>query len=202
MKRFLRQQVGLRYGLLVGLVGLIQITVVAVLMFSNRDAVLSLQQAEAARKQCFAQHEIGPNTYIGIESCPQASTTPAVDTLASDIGLSYLVSLPPLFVLYVLAGRAARRTYGRMRSAVRAAFLAALVGGAIYILANSVRTIALFSPVVVWEPLAIDTFPPYSVSLGDEITTLLFFLALLSLCALLLDLLGGAIGPHRAVEAG
>jgi hypothetical protein len=201
MQRFLRQHVGLRYGLWVGMVGLIQIAAVAVLMLSHHDAVLSLQQTQAARDQCFAQHQIGSNTYVGIESCPQGSTTAEIDTLASDISNSYALSLLLLFVLYVLAGRAALRASGRMRAAVGAAVVAALVGGVIYILADTLRAIALFSPFVIWEPLAIDTYPPYAVGLGDEITTLLFWLAFLCLCALPLGLLGGALASQRTGEA-
>jgi hypothetical protein len=196
MNRFLREHVGLRYGLLVGLVGLIQIAAAAVPMVSNRVAVFSLQQAQAAREQCFAQQEIGPNTYVGIENCPLADATPVYD-LGNVVWNGYLVSLPPVFVLYFLAGRAAGRTSGRKRSAMGAAVVAALVGGAIYILANTLRTIVLFSPFVVWSPLAIDVFPPYSVGLGDEIGTLLFLLAVLSLCAFLLGLWGGAVVSPR-----
>jgi hypothetical protein len=198
MKRFLRQHVGLRYGLLVGLVGLLQLAAVAVPMVCDREALVRLQQAEAATDQCFALHQIGPNEYVGIEDCPHVTVTPTVDDLGNAIGLGYLVSLPAVFVLYFLAGRAARRTPGRERLTVGTAFVAAgttvvaaVVGGAIYILANTLRTIALFSPFVVFDPLQIDVLPPYRVGLGDEIATLLFLLAVLSLCALLLGGLGG-----------
>jgi hypothetical protein len=186
VKRFLRRHVGLRYGLLVGLVGLVQLAAVAVLMVPNRDAIVSLQRAEVASTQCYDQHlDATTQTVVGLESCPVATVTPRVAEMERAIGFGYLASVSVVFVLYFLAGRAARRSSSRMRSAVGAAFVAAVVGGAIYLLANTVRTVTLFCSFVTRGPLAIGQLTPYEVGLGEEIATLLIFLAGLSqLCAL------------------
>src|SRR5690349_11647625 len=123
MKRFLRQHVGLRYGLLVGLVGLIQLAAAAVPMVSNHDTIVRLQQTQAAFHQCQDNAKSASEFTNCYDKLGEA--TPSVYDLGTAIGLGYLVSLPAVFVLYLLAGRTARRTPGRERLTVGTAFVAA-----------------------------------------------------------------------------
>jgi hypothetical protein len=69
--------------------------------------------------------------------------------------------------------------------------VAAVVGGAIYILADALRTIVLFSTGVVVS--LSDNPPPYPSGLTDDLGVDILALAILSLFALLLGLIGGAI---------
>jgi hypothetical protein len=193
-----------RYGVLVGLVGLVQIAVTTPMMVSARDAVRCVIAAQDPTFQGLAlqaghlpscAHGPTPVDGGGLSD----TVSPQVDALGDHLALAYLLSVVPLFVLYARAGGAARRATGARRSGAAAAVLAALVGGVLYSVADVIRMAVLFSPFLFGPRLPFTPPTSDSPNMGNapgpdagsnEVITLFFWLALLVACAALLGLLG------------